>query len=60
MKLTNYEIRAQLDNPEFYRMIADYHMVKSLEAEAMDYPTGFHDKREKELRAEADRLEALL
>lgn len=41
-------------------MIADYHMVKSMEAEAMEYPTGFHDKREKELRDHADELEKLL
>lgn len=61
IKFTDNEIKALEGHPDALRALADWHSCRETEAASIG---GFedceshHDSRKKELRAEADRIEA--
>lgn len=62
MFLTAREFQIMSQSPAALRAVADYHDNQAAEADAMDCAesSNFHDKRRKELIAEADLIEASL
>lgn len=59
MQLTDNELKQCAGLPGVLRALAEYHSVKETEADASDWPetAAFHEKRRKELSAEAARIE---
>lgn len=61
IKFTDNEIKALEGHPEAMRVLADVHSCWETEASAIgefEDCVSHHDARKKELRAEADRIEA--
>lgn len=58
--LTEHELKKCAELPDVLRALADHHSVQETMADAADYidSAKYHEARYKELRAEADRIQA--